>query len=529
MSSSRPRPISNNLHHREIRSTPDDAEPSFSYEQESFMAQDRAHESADDVEDEFHRRLAQQQSGQRRESSGSHSGGGSSFWRSSTSESAPQGPSFSSVNLNSNSSHTATNTNINTSYHTKNTSTNHNTTNNNNISNSNTSANNSNRKADATTAKERKTSGLLGAALQSHALSEGGSLHESWNGGNVNGNMNPNASVESLHIRHRDSSASLEAKKKDKKEISKHRAGERRLKMESQTSEVEIGHIVEDTDSASDMDDFNNNMMNSPPDFGGVSHVSSSLDRSSSDQSTGSLLYGKTPNNSALLGKSSSLIFPTGVETGGGRSGSSHGSGTNDKGVYSEANNLKRRKINLLLDQCESVRFLKKKLVLNNLGLSAADIPVADLCGTPLGNALHKLSLAGNRLVSVPNKLVQSLPTLKHLDLSQCELHQLPDQWNLPQLKRLNLSHNRLTEFPEEVCIYLCRYLMRHCILLVRPDSPLFTFVLTRTGHVDRTPRPSRIKYVRQQGGGDYYSAQSHHLDQTRDAQSRLQRLGVST
>jgi Leucine-rich repeat (LRR) protein len=46
---------------------------------------------------------------------------------------------------------------------------------------------------------------------------------------------------------------------------------------------------------------------------------------------------------------------------------------------------------------------------------------------------------------------VQYLPTLKHLDLSQCELHQLPDKWNLPQLKRLNLSHNRLTEFPEEV------------------------------------------------------------------------------
>jgi Leucine-rich repeat (LRR) protein len=456
MSSSRPRPISNHLQHREIRSTPDEAEPSFSYEQESFLAQDRAHEGADDVEDEFHRRLAQQQSGQRRESSGSHSGGGSSFWRSSTD--AQQGPSFSSVNLNS-SSHTASDTN--TSNHTKNTSTNHSTTNNNNSSNSNNSTHNTNtnRKADATiTAKERKTSGLLGAALQSHALSEGGTLHESWNSGN--GNMNSNSSnAEPLHIRHRDSSASLEAKKKDKKEISKHRAGERRLKMESQTSEVEIGHIVEDTDSVSDMDNnFNNNLINSPLDFGGVSHVSS-LDRSSSDQSTGSLLYGKTPNNSALLGKSSSLIFPTGVEGGGGRSGrsgSSHGGGAGgDSGVYSEANNLKRRKINLLLDQCESVRFLKKKLVLNNLGLSAADVPVADLCGTPLGNALHKLSLAGNRLVSVPVKLVQSLPTLKHLDLSQCELHQLPDQWNLPQLKRLNLSHNRLTEFPEEVCIYL--------------------------------------------------------------------------
>lgn len=455
MSSSRPRPIHNNLHHREIRSTPDEAEPSFSYEQESFMASASNHEGADDVEDEFHRRLAQQQSGHRRVSSGSHSVG-SSFWRSTVAENAAQqGPSFSSANINgypNNNHHTFTKS--------PNATTSNNTNNNNNSNHSSThnSNHNANSKGDnVTTARERKTSGLLGAALQSHALSEGGTLHESWNGGHVNshghGNMHNNNS-EPLHIRHRDSSASLEAKKKDKKEISKHRAGERRLKMESQTTEVEIGHIVDDTADTVDADNFNHNPINSPPDFGGVSHVSSSLDRSSSDQSTGSLLYGKTPNNSALLGKSSSLIFPTGVEAGGGRSGSG-GAGAGDNGVYSEANNLKRRKINLLLDQCESVRFLKKKLVLNNLGLSAADIPVTDLCGTPLGNALHKLSLAGNRLVSVPAKLVQSLPTLKHLDLSQCELHQLPDQWNLPQLKRLNLSHNRLTEFPEEVCCHV--------------------------------------------------------------------------
>lgn len=246
--------------------------------------------------------------------------------------------------------------------------------------------------------------------------------------------MNTNTNGNGEHsVRNRDSSMSLsstnsrDAKKKDN---AKHRAGERRLKMESQTSEVEIGHIVDDTTA---------DTIGTPPDFGGVSRVSS-LDRSSSDQSagsllydqsTGSLLYGKTP-------KSSSLIFPTGVEA---------GVGDGD----SETNNLKRRKINLLLDQCESVRFLKKKLVLTNLGLSAIDIPLADLCGTPLGNSLHKLSLAGNRLGTVPARLVQNLPTLKHLDLSQCELHQLPDNWNLPQLKRLNLSHNRLTEFPEEV------------------------------------------------------------------------------
>lgn len=234
-------------------------------------------------------------------------------------------------------------------------------------------------------------------------------------------------------FRHRDSSTSLgsanssrDAKKKD---VAKQRAGERRRKFDAQTSDVEIGHIVDDSNTSMVLPDFSN-------------LPSTSLDRSSSDQSTGSLLYGKTPNNSALLGKSSSLIFPTGVEAGG-------VSATGQ--VDSEAENLKHRKINLLLDQCESVRFLKKKLVLDSLGLSAADIPLHDLCGTPLGYSLHKLSLAGNRLGTVPELLVQSLPTLKHLDLSQCELHQLPDKWNLPQLKRLNLSHNRLTEFPEEV------------------------------------------------------------------------------
>jgi len=195
---------------------------------------------------------------------------------------------------------------------------------------------------------------------------------------------------------------------------------------------VDIGHIVEDNQSTA----YTNI---TPPNLGEISH-GSSLERSSSDQSTGSLLYGKTPNSNKILGTTSSLIFPTGVEA------------TQD--VDSESNNDKHRKVNLLLDQCETVRFpFKKKLMLNNLGLAAADVPLTYLCGTSLGKTLHKLSLAGNRLGHVPAKLVQSLPTLKHLDLSQCSLHQLPDKWNLPQLRRLNLSHNRLRDFPEEVSV----------------------------------------------------------------------------
>jgi hypothetical protein len=189
-----------------------------------------------------------------------------------------------------------------------------------------------------------------------------------------------------------------------------------------------------------------------------------------------------------LFGKSSSLIFPTGVVDTSGGSGSGGGllssttvsvATTSSTGMFSNtANNnnnsgggaataaaaaagqkntaeLKSHKINLLLDQCETVRFpFKKKLMLNSLELTAADIPIKDLYRTNLGNSLHKLSLAGNRLSTIPPKLVVCLPVLKSLDLSQCELHQLPERWNLPQLKRLNLSHNKLTEFPEEVRIH---------------------------------------------------------------------------
>jgi hypothetical protein len=186
-----------------------------------------------------------------------------------------------------------------------------------------------------------------------------------------------------------------------------------------------------------------------------------SLDRSSSDQSTSSLFYGKTPNSGALLGKSSSLIFPT-MEA-------------SAKPV--EGDMTLRRKINLLLDQCESVRFpFKKKLILSDLSLAAADIPLGDLCGTSLGNSLHKLTLAGNRLGTVPAALVNNLPGLRHLDLSQCELHHLPDKWNLPKLTRLNLSHNRLTDFPEEVNLTTTLFSMSR--LRMRFVTSSFMFIL---------------------------------------------------
>jgi hypothetical protein len=73
---SNPRPI--HQPHREIRHVPDETEPSYSYEQETFLPK-----SEDEVEDEFHRRLQFK----------------GSFWRTSDASSASVGPSFSSMNM----------------------------------------------------------------------------------------------------------------------------------------------------------------------------------------------------------------------------------------------------------------------------------------------------------------------------------------------------------------------------------------------------------------------------------------------
>ena len=247
--------------------------------------------------------------------------------------------------------------------------------------------------------------------------------------------------------------------------------------MDSQLHEVDIGHVVEvpgatepakalSRGSGSDtfLEDaivaYTNSLLaskdgteslasNDSSDTGGPSTTT----RSTSASTVG-LFYNAGNNKAAatkntggvLFGKSSSLIFPTGVEPPTGTDGTM------------DSTAVKRHRINILLDQCETVRFpFKKKLSLNAMGLKATDIPIKDLYGTNLGNTLHKLSLAGNRLSTIPPKLATCLPVLKALDLSQCELHQLPERWNLPQLKRLNLSHNQLTDFPEEVSLQSVR------------------------------------------------------------------------
>ena len=111
----------------------------------------------------------------------------------------------------------------------------------------------------------------------------------------------------------------------------------------------------------------------------------------------------------------------------------------------------KVRRINLLIDQVESALFpFKKKLILANMNLTASELPMEDICTPEMCHNMNKLSLAGNRLGHVPERIVLELTGLRTLDLSQCDLRNLPSNWNLPHLKRLDLSHNRLVDFPDE-------------------------------------------------------------------------------
>ncbi len=111
-----------------------------------------------------------------------------------------------------------------------------------------------------------------------------------------------------------------------------------------------------------------------------------------------------------------------------------------------------QRRLRLIIDQCETVRFpFKKRLILANLSLSHDDIPVQDICSERLGTALYKLSLAGNEILSIPEPLVLKLTGLRVLDVSQCGLQSLPDRWDLPSLRKLVVSHNRIQTFPSEV------------------------------------------------------------------------------
>jgi Leucine-rich repeat (LRR) protein len=143
------------------------------------------------------------------------------------------------------------------------------------------------------------------------------------------------------------------------------------------------------------------------------------------------------------LHTTSSLIFPV------------HYSRTGRARRASDAFTL-QRKIMAALAKCHgnSIGFRQRRMLwLERMNLTTSDLPMIHLVDTALGATLRGLFLTGNELCYIPESLVQSLPVLQTLDLSHCNLSELPPVWDLPRLSVLNLSHNRLTEFPEDVRI----------------------------------------------------------------------------
>lgn len=108
----------------------------------------------------------------------------------------------------------------------------------------------------------------------------------------------------------------------------------------------------------------------------------------------------------------------------------------------------------LLLNKCEAKMkrsfFKKSNLSLDNLNLTECQVPTKELSETKLGRHLQSLSLAHNKLETLPKSLVYCLPNLRYMNLSHCLIYELPKRWNLPLLKKLDVSHNLLIDFPEE-------------------------------------------------------------------------------
>jgi hypothetical protein len=109
----------------------------------------------------------------------------------------------------------------------------------------------------------------------------------------------------------------------------------------------------------------------------------------------------------------------------------------------------------ILLQKCKAKMnrtvFKKSRLNLENLNMIDCQIPIEELVETKFGRFLRSLSLAHNRLETLPKTLVTSLSNLRSLNVSHCLIYELPKRWNLPVLKKLDVSHNLLIDFPEEV------------------------------------------------------------------------------
>ena len=492
----RPRPI--HSIHREIQDTPDEAEPSFSYERRSFLASQE-----EDMEDEFHRRLANHtpsrhsqpntpsQMGRGGGGSSSSSGGGGgkgieSFWRSRGTTSGP------SISFSEDETHHRFQGDGEETRQTPKGQRRpsmgggigaalllHPTT----LTAASPSQARQSTSQPQSLEGHAQPSPTFSTSVQQQQQPQQYQLHGTTkkNGGKkLFANMKRMGSALSHSSSHSSGSTTPISRDNKKKDATKQRAEARRIKMEAQQAQVDVGHEVLPVAQSSQSpqqsyekgervnffaipnDHYNDNdghystpamstLQRSPTVGDNKRSISIGTNdtRSSgtSIDAVNSIPSDHDPHNSTrsassvLFSKSSSLIFPTGVEA------------TSDK-TTDKMLNVKLRKISALVNACDSIRFpFKKKLILNSLNLTAEDIPIKDLYSTSLGNSLHKLSLAGNRLSTIPPKLVTCLPVLKTLDLSQCELHHIPERWNLPQLKRLNLSHNKLTDFPEEAML----------------------------------------------------------------------------
>jgi hypothetical protein len=88
-----------------------------------------------------------------------------------------------------------------------------------------------------------------------------------------------------------------------------------------------------------------------------------------------------------------------------------------------------------------------KKLRLHNSKLHTSDIPIDAIINTPFGMTLLHVNVSKNHDSIPATKLV-----IQSLNLSDCQLRTLPDQWYLPKLKKLNLSYkNHWTDSPKQL------------------------------------------------------------------------------
>lgn len=246
----------------------------------------------------------------------------------------------------------------------------------------------------------------------------------------------------------RDSTQSAGSNSKDRKKKDKQLARERKNKIDALDGKIEAGHID---------DDEGQSFVTTPTvatTFQSISFVERSVNEQSSVPPVMEKIYDSSANvHSARNGSADSLIFPT---------------RTAGADATQHAEMVKEREITRRLNECEeraAKRFVlplmgnRIKLDLSGTSMTSEDdIPVKDLCNTPLGNVLQKLLLRKNKLKSIPPSIVQYLPALTVLDLQQCSLHELPEVWNLPKLKTLDVSCNHLTDFPGEVREYLLHF-----------------------------------------------------------------------